>query len=207
MGPSNASTVEINCPWKAILSPSASRSRPVPLSYDDNLLSAGLFQNWAGWKVLGVPWLIPSNFPGLFQTTFAESITGGEWFIGTAGISVVCRHHHRHHHLPVHPSLPLIPSINASRQAPGYRSPSSSTLLSCTPASLHPSIPLHHSQLKGAAWVALICSYEYASASYPLAKRQVKWLPGLHTAWKWLCVWGLDDDVVWTGNTLVHLIP
>lgn len=79
--------------------------------------------------------------------------------------------HHHHHHLPVHPSLPLIPSINASRQAPGYRSPSSSTLFSCTPTSLHPSIPLHHSQLKWAAWVPLICSYEYASASYPFAER------------------------------------
>lgn len=85
-----------------------------------------------------------------------------------------------HHHLPVHPSLPLIPSINASRQAPGYRSPSSSTLHSCTPTSRHPSVPLHHSQLKGTGWVALICSYEYASASYPYAKQQVKRLSGLH---------------------------
>lgn len=86
-------------------------------------------------------------------------------------------HRCRRHHLQVHPSLPVIPSINASRQVPGYRSPSSS---SCTPTSLHPFIPLHHSQLKGAGWVALICAYEYASASYPFSKQQVKWLPGLH---------------------------
>lgn len=101
-----------------------------------------------------------------------------------------------HHHLQVHPSLPLIPSINASRQVLGYHSPSSSTLLSCTPTSLHPSIPLHHSQLKGAAWVALICSYEYASASYLFTKWQVKWLPELHVLHKndfvfgvWMVTW------------------
>lgn len=45
-------------------------------------------------------------------------------------------HHHHHHHL-VYPLLCLIPSINASRQALGYHS--SSTLLSCTLMSLHPS--------------------------------------------------------------------
>lgn len=89
--------------------------------------------------------------------------------------------HHCRRHLPVHPSLPVIPSINASRQVLGYRSPSSSILPhSDVPPSLRPSVPLHHSQLKGAGWVALIFAYEYASASYPFAEQQVKWLPGLH---------------------------
>lgn len=167
---------------RGILSPRVSGLWPVLLSYADNLLSVELLRSCEGWKVLGVPWLIPSNFTGLFQTTFAESITDGGviywhcWhFHGTPPPRT---HHHRH--LPVHPSLPLIPSINASKQAPGYRSPSSSTLHSCTPASLHPSVPLHHSQLKGAGWVALICTYEYARTSYPFAKQQVKWLPRLH---------------------------
>jgi len=75
-------------------------------------------------KVLGVPWLIPLQLPRPFP-------------------DYICRVNHRRgviywhcwhfrgmlpppalrHHLPVHPSLRLIPSINASRQAPGYRSP------------------------------------------------------------------------------------
>lgn len=84
--------------------------------------------------VMRVTWLIPSNFLCLFQTTFSESITTGEWFIGTAGISAARSHHSPH---PVSPFLRLIPSINASRRALGYHS--SSTLLSCTLMSLHPS--------------------------------------------------------------------
>lgn len=85
------------------------------------------------YEVLRVSWLIPSNFLWLSQTTFKESITLGEWFIGTAGISAP-PHHHQH---PVYPFLCLIPSINASRQALGYRP--SSSLFSCTLMSLHSS--------------------------------------------------------------------
>lgn len=83
------------------------------------------------YEVLRVSWLIPSNFLWLSRTTFTESITSGEWFIGTAGISATPHHH------PVYPFLRLIPSINASRQALGYRP--SSSLSSCTLMSLHPS--------------------------------------------------------------------
>lgn len=66
-----------------------------------------------------------------------------------------------HHHLPVHPSLHLIPSINASRQALGYRSPSSSTLLSCTSTSLHhsPSFSIKGSCMGSSYLLLWICKH------------------------------------------------
>lgn len=140
----DTSTVKINCPWEVILSRSVSRSWPVPLSYDDDLL---LPLYWEGyWKVLGVLWLIPSNFLCLFQTTFAESLTGREWFIGTAGISVVCCHPFTATPTATPPRTPSIPPSNTLnyciKASIGLSYP---TLLyppllhSDVPSSLHPS--------------------------------------------------------------------
>lgn len=99
------------------------------------------------------------------QTTFAVNhgqpvIYWHRWHFSVCTLPPLRRRRRR---LPVHPSHLLILSINASRQAgrqaPGYPTtphpPPSSALALQHP---HPSIPLHHSQLKGAAWVPLICS-------------------------------------------------
>lgn len=158
-------------------------------------------------KVLGVPWLIPLQLPRPFP-------------------DYICRVNHRRgviywhcwhfrgmppppalrHHLPVHPSLRLIPSINASRQAPGYRSPFPVPRppRPSSPALLRPSVPLHHSQLKEAAWVALICSYEYASASYPSTKAG-RWNSCRGSTHCIEMTRGSDGGVVWTGNILIWL--
>lgn len=119
------------------------------------------------WKVCRADMIDSFQLPlAFFQTTFAVNhgqpvIYWHRWHFSVCTLPPLRRRPRR---LPVHPSHLLILSINASRQAgrqaPGYRPhpphpPPSSALALQHP---HPSIPLHHSQLKGAAWVPLICS-------------------------------------------------
>lgn len=113
-----------------------------------------------GWKVCWAKNMMDSfQLPLAFSRLHLQSITAGEWFIGTAGILAFVRCHpscRRRRRLPVHPSHLLILSINASRQAGRHRV--ISPQLPPSSALVHPSIPLHHSQLTGAAWAPLICS-------------------------------------------------
>lgn len=110
----------------------------------------------------------PPTSSCFLQTTFAVNhgqrvIYWHRWHFSVCTLPPL---HRRRRCLPVHPSHLLILSINASRQAGRHRviSPHAPPLHHLSPSSAlplqhpHPSIPLHHSQLKGAAWVPLICS-------------------------------------------------